>query len=100
MNAVTSAALSASGRRSGALASARHARVSRSRWTHPPPRASLAASVDLPDPELPMMTTLGTTTSLRTPDERFAAVPDFPWTPHYVEDIEEIEDLDDRRGLR
>lgn len=31
---------------------------------------------------------------LRTPDERFAALPDFPYAPHYIDDLE------GRRGLR
>ena len=24
---------------------------------------------------------------LRTPDERFAELPDFPWDPHYIDDL-------------
>lgn len=31
--------------------------------------------------------------ALRTPDERFADLPDFPWPPHYVDDLPGLEGL-------
>ena len=31
--------------------------------------------------------------AVRTPDERFAGVPDFPWSPHYLDDLSGYEGL-------
>jgi len=40
-----------------------------------------------------MMSEVASIESLRTPDERFAFIPGFPYAPHYVDDLADYEGL-------